>query len=235
MTTPGDFEELEPLDEGTSVGTLPGQPPMPSVQELLLQGHKAGLPAPAHNPRADKIYFKFLLAGLLMLIGCFMPFGPDWQMAGYKTISGGLFLIIALGVCWASWGAIHANRLEPKRMKWILLAFIPFLVELMNLLNCANEPAIKDAIAANVKIPQSAGGFFESLWGCVPLVNDDAMRRESGVMVDNFVRYFGTGKLFILVGALLAELFFVASIFGATKVLKQQKAAAMAARRAPSA
>ena len=32
--------------------------------------------------------YRFLLAGVVMFIGCMMPFGPDWSMAGYKTVSG---------------------------------------------------------------------------------------------------------------------------------------------------
>jgi hypothetical protein len=233
MTNQAQFDELEPLDDG-GAQAAPGHPQMPSMQELMLQANRAGLPAPAHNPRADKIYFRFLLAGLVMLIGCFQPFGPQYDLVGYKTPSGGLFLIIALGVCWAAWGAIHANRLDPKRMKWILFAFIPLLVELMNLLNCGNEPAVKAFALANPgKIPTDVASVFETLWSSLPLVGD--ARIEGGERIDNFLHNFGIGKLYVLFGALLAELFFIGSIFGAAKMLKQQKSAAMAARRSSPA
>ena len=105
--TETELQELEPLDDGAGHGQPAGVAPggtAPSVQELVMQQMRSGLPAPAYNPRADKYYFRFLFAGLLMLIGCLMPFGPEWDMSGYKTVSGAVFLIIALGVCWTAWG-----------------------------------------------------------------------------------------------------------------------------------
>jgi len=231
MTNTGELEELEPLDDGALPAPAPlgqpGQPGVPSVQELLLQNFRAGLPAPAHNPRADKVYFRFLFAGLIMMIGCWMPFGPEWDMAGYKTISGAFFFLIALGVVWSAWGAIHTNRLEPKRMKWILLAFLPFVIQVMNLVNMFDEPAVKDAIAKGVSVCSNWGELGDILKEKVSLNRDPAL----GLKLDNTLRYFGTGKLFVLFGAFLTEWYFLGSIFGAAKVIKQQKAAATAARR----
>lgn len=231
MTNTSELEELEPLDDGAlaapAAPSQPGLPGAPSVQELLLQNSRAGLPAPAHNPRADKVYFRFLFAGLVMMIGCWMPFGPEWDMAGYKTMSGALFFLIALGVVWSAWGAIHTNRLEPKRMKWILLAFLPFVIQVMNLVNMFDEPAIKDAIAKGVSVCSNWGELGDILKEKVSLNRDPAL----GLKLDNTLRYFGTGKVFVLFGAFLTEWFFLSSIFGAAKVIKQQKAAATAARR----
>lgn len=232
MTTMGELEELEPLDDGAGVAMAGAAPTTTagsaSMMEAMLQAQRAGLPAPAHNPRADKVYFRFLFAGLVMTIGCLMPFGPEWQMSGYKTMSGAFFLLIALGVVWSAWGAIHTNRLEPKRMKWILLAFLPFVVQIMNMIGMFDEPAIKDAIAGG-KIPicQNWGELGEILKEKVTFNKDPML----GLKLDNTLRYFGTGKIFVLFGAFLCEFFFLGSIFGATKVIKQQKAAAMAARK----
>ena len=231
MSNPGELEELEPLDDGagaaTAVAAQPGSAAGPTMQEVMMQVQRAGLPAPAHNPRADKVYFRFLFAGMLMLLGCSMPFGPEWDMAGYKTISGGIFTMIALGVVWSAWGAIHTNRLEPKRMKWILLAFLPFVIQVMNLVSLFEEPAVKDAIAKGVHVCTNWSDLGDVIKEKLSLNKDPQL----GHKLDNTLRYFGTGKVFLLFGAFLTEWFFLTSIFGAAKVIKQQKAAASSARK----
>ena len=237
MTNMGELEELEPLDGGsgaqapTPAGAAAAAPPAATGPEPAAAVQRSGLAAPAYNPRADKFYFRFFFAGLLMVLGCMMPFGPEWDMTGNKTLPGVLTLVIGLGICWSSWGAIHTNRFDPKHMKWILFAVVPLILFLMGFLNFTNEPAIKSALAAGIKLPSTIGELFSAVTGSLPLVSGDEERLEAGARLDNFVRYYGSGKIVVLLGALLAELFFFKSIFGAAKVMKEQKAAAIAARQ----
>ncbi|MCC6670264.1 MAG: hypothetical protein IT458_04335 [Planctomycetes bacterium] len=222
MTQTGDLEELQPLDEGAA--SAPGAPQPPSVAEATLMVLRSGLPTPAFNPRAEKPFYRFLFAGVVMLLGCMMPFGPEWEMAGYKTISGALFTLISLGIVWSWWSAIHTTRFTLANLKWVLFALIPFVVELMNLIRAFDEPAVKDWIAQKgPTMPKDWADLMESLKGFRDPTN--------GEKIGNFVRAFGSGKIVLMFGALLAEIFLVSAVMGGVKAGKAQKAAASERRK----
>ncbi len=209
MSNSGDQSALEPLEEQA---TPQAQGQAPSVTPVV---QTSGAGAPAFGPRAHKEYYRFFFAGLIMFVGCLMPFGPEWGMAGYKTISGAMFTLVSLGIMWAAWVAIAHNKFGGFTLRWIALAFLPFGVELYNLIMFASEPAIRDAIDAGVAIPKNWG----ELWDCISSPRSIDARAK----LDQFVRYFGTGKLVVFFGALYAEFQLVRAIFGGVKAGKQQK------------
>jgi hypothetical protein len=217
MSNTGDVPSLEPLEERAAPQA------QPLGQAVTLVAQTSGVGAPAFSPRAHKEYYRFFFAGLIMFLGCLMPFGPEWDMAGYKTISGALFMLIALGIMWSGWVAIGHNKFGGFTLRWIALAFLPFGVELYNLILFANEPAIASAVAA--KAPPMPANWGE-LWECIKGFKNP----ELSVKLNNWVRYFGTGKLVVFAGALYAEFHLMMAIFGGVKAGKQKKAQGQAAR-----
>lgn len=215
MSNTGDVSSLEPLEEQAAPQA---QPP---GQAVTLVAQTSGVGAPAYSPRAHKEYYRFFFAGLVIFLGCLMPFGPEWNMAGYKTISGALFTLIALGIMWSGWVAIGHNKFGGFTLRWIALAFLPFGVELYNLILFAKEPAIASAIAA--KAPAMPANW-EELWNCIVHFKNP----EFSEKLNNWVRYFGTGKLVVFFGALYAEFHLLKAIFGGVQAGRQKKAQAAA-------
>lgn len=209
MSYTGDVEqldELEPLEDGPPPAPLPM--PAPTT---------GGLPAPAYNPAADKEYYRFLFAGVLMLLGCLMPFGPQWQLAGYKTLRGALFLLIALGIVWSSWASIHNRRMIKGMLRWVFLAFVPLALSIVDMM-----VAFHDGTAVREWIdrvgPEKSIGSWGELFGELGNV------LRPGDKVGEFVRSYGPGRLVVFAGAVLAELFLVMAIFGGARKISQQKA-----------
>lgn len=229
MSTSGDIPELqdlEPIESPAAPEAAAGAAPAMASPDAVVQQLRSGLPAPAYNPRADKFYFRFLFCGVLMFVGCLMPFGPQLDLVGYKTMSGGLFLIIAAGMIWTWWGAISLNRASGANIKWIGICFVPLIVELMNLLSAFDAPAVADATRSGILIAKDWSELFSSIGTSL---GKSAEAADAGLRVDNFFHFFGPGKVFVFLGAVLAELFFVWSIFAATKQIKQDKIAKQAA------
>ena len=83
------LETLEPLADG-----VPAAPP-------AFAPVKVGAAPPFYRSDAHGEYYKFLFAGLVMSLGCLMPFSADVNQAGYTTLSGALFLILIVPAC--SW------------------------------------------------------------------------------------------------------------------------------------
>jgi hypothetical protein len=197
--------DLEPLADGPHPApVMPG----PSA---------GGLPAPAYNPVADKEYYRFLFAGVVMLLGCLMPFGPQWHLAGYKTLRGALFVIIALGIVWSSWASIHHRRMIKGLLRWVLLATLPLALSIADMM-----VAFRDGTAVADWIdrvgPESSIGSWGELFGELRNV------LAPGDQVGEFVRYYGPGRLVVFAGAAAAELFMVMAIFGGARKISQQKA-----------
>lgn len=219
-----ELQELEPLEEpaqepGAAPAATPGDPPGAPVAPPV----HPGLAAPAYNPAADKQYFRFLFAGVVMFLGCLMPFGPEWDMAGYKTLGGAFAFFVAIGMIWSWWGAISTNRFRGANLKWVGLALFPLIFGIVNLMGAFEAPAVKDYIAQG-KVPAEWGwgDFFSAFFS----FKDPVAQANA----DNFVRAFGSGKIVVFIGAVLAEVFMVMAVFGGAKHAKQQKAASAAAR-----
>ena len=208
MSQTGDveqLEELEPLDEGMPI---PATGPM--VTPVSVTG---GLPAPAYNPAADKEYYRFLFAGIIMLLGCLMPFGPQ-PVAGYMTIRGALFMIIALGIVWSSWASIHNRRMVKGMLRWVMLAILPFAIGIVDMMVAFNEGSAVAAWIAQGGQIKSWGDFFGNL-GNMLAPNDQ---------VGQFIQHYGPGRLMVFGAAILAELFMVLAVMGGAKKIKEQKA-----------
>jgi hypothetical protein len=215
MSNTGDTS-LEPLEDQAA-------PRAPQASAVTPVVQTSGVGAPAFGPRAHKEYYRFFFAGLIMFLGCLMPFGPEWTMAGYKTISGALFTLIALGIMWSAWVAIGHNKFGGFTLRWIALAFVPFGVELYNLILFTSEPAIKSAIDAGT--PPMPNGWGE-LWECIKGFKNPELSEK----LNGWVRYFGTGKLVVFFGALYAEFHLLMAVFGGVRAGKQKKAQAAASR-----
>ncbi len=228
-----DIPELEPMG-----GATPASAPQPAQAAAVgARASQPGLAPPAFNPSADKEYYRFLFAGMVMFLGCLMPFGPEWNMSGYKTLSGALFMLIAIGMIWSWWGAIHTASFTGRNLRWVGLCFIPFAVELLNLIGAFNEPAVRDFLAAQsaalaAEPPTPVAFPIAANWSEVWAGITDPTNPVATAKVGNFFRAFGTGKVLVFLGALLAELFMLLAVFGGAKAAKAQKVAKAANRAA---
>lgn len=208
-----EIPELEPIETPAGPGSQ-----QVDYQAATFQRMMAGAPAPAFNPTASKEYYRFLFAGLLIVIGCLMPFDADWSHVGYKHASGGCWLVIGLCLIWTMWGAINMGALK---MKWVLLCFFPFIWSLMHLIWAPfpSEEADPGAVNSWVEIITIVGK------------TEDTARFHK---IGQALQVVGPGKIFIFVGSLWAVFGFFAGIFGGVQRIKEQKAersAAAAARR----
>lgn len=201
------LEELEPLEE------VQEAPATTAVMPVQVTG---GMPAPAYNPSADKEYYRFMFAGMLILLGCLMPFGPG-TTPGYMSIRGAVFTVIALGIIWSSWASIHHRRMIKGMLRWVFLAMVPFAVGVVDLL-VAFDPATAVGLW-NARMPEGKGiagwgEFFGELRNVL----------HPGDRVGEFVRHFGPGRWMTFLGGLLAEVFMILAIMGGAKKIKEQKA-----------
>lgn len=211
------LEPLEPLDAGVP-GRVGG-----AGDDPLLQAMRSGLPAPAFNPYCrDKTFYKFLFAGVVMLLGCTMPFNANVAVAGYQTMSGACYTLIAIGMVWTWWGAIACNRSTNASLKWLGLSFLPFVAILMNMIAFVPADALAAAAARGwlpADAPVSAGWkeLFADMGSAL------AKNAEAAARVEHFWRLFGTGQVFVFLGAVLAEMGFIGGVLGGAKKNKQEK------------
>lgn len=221
------LEPLEPLDAGV---TADGAPVSMSTDEAMLQAMRSGLPCPAFNPFCkDKSFYKFLFAGVMMAVGCMMPFNANAAMAGYQTMGGATYLLIAIAMIWTWWGAIASNRSTGASIKWLLWCCIPLVAVVMNMLAFEPAEAVKVAVTRGW-LPEGSihsenwSGLFGDMFSALRKDADAALRAE------NFWRLFGPGQFFVFLGALIAELGLFGGVLGGAKKNKQDKQAkAMAA------
>ena len=194
-----------------------------------------GLPAPAFGIRAQKEYYRFFFAGLVLFMGCLMPWGPEREMAGWQTFKGGVFTIIAIGIMWTSWVAISHNKFDLSSMRWLLLAVFPLTSSVFFLIGVFEYPAVEVYIAAQ-KAKMVTDGLVEPIyiqsWG-------DFFRNLVGIRtpayaesLSEFLRYSGPGQYFVLAGSVMAELFLIKGIMSGMKAGKAQKQAQAANRDA---
>lgn len=229
------LQELEPLDPAAGVAPEAIEAAVAAqMQNMSSQGPSAGLPSPAYNPRCtDKSSYKFLMCGVLMLLGCTMPFSADLDLAGYKTVSGAFFTFIAIGMVWTWWSAIHHARATSASVKWIGLCMFPLLAQAMNLINFDAAGASQAALNAGwVKgLPALAEGYgLGTLFSDMGtgLGKDLDTAPAAAARCEMFFRSFGTGRFFVFLGALLTEVYFILGVFGGVKKNKEQKAARQA-------
>lgn len=221
LGNPGELASLEPLDAGAPAGTPMGG----ATDEAMLQAMRSGLPAPGFNPYCrDKTFYKFLFAGVVMLLGCLMPFNANVAMGGWQTMSGAVYTLIAIGMVWTWWGAIASNRSTGASLKWLLLCVIPLLAILMNMIAFDPKEALEIA-AARGWMPADAA--HSESWRALLSDMGSALAKnaEAADRVANFWRLFGTGQFFVFLGALLAELGFFGGVVGGAKKNKQDKQA----------
>jgi hypothetical protein len=230
MSNTGDIPELEPLEEVAA--PVAAAPAGVVVETPVTMG---GLPAPFFGKRAQKEYYRFFFAGFVLFMGCLMPWGPEWEMAGWQTLKGGCFMIIALGIMWSSWVAIAHGKFDLGTMRWLVLATIPLISSVFFVLGVFESSAVLVYIQAQKAIQASAGLIdpihIES-WG-------DFFRNLKGIRtpeyadsLGEFLRYSGPGQYFVLFGSLMAELFLIKGVFSGIKTGSAQKKEQAAARDA---
>jgi hypothetical protein len=211
------LEPLEPLDVGSDMAG--------GSQDALLQAVRSGLACPAFNPYCrDKSYYKFLFAGVIMLVGTMMPFSANTAVAGYQTMSGGFYLLFAIGMIWTWWGAIANNRSTGASLKWLGFCAIALIATAWNLASFDPEAAHKVAVAHGwmteaTTYPANWKAMFGDIGSAL------AKSQEAADRVGNFWRLLGTGQFFVFLGALIAELGFLGGILGGAKQNKLEKQA----------
>lgn len=219
--TPGELEPLAPLEPLDVGGGMEG----PSNDEATVMALRSGLPAPAFNPMCrDKTFYKFLFAGVLMVVGCLMPFSANTNVAGYQTVSGGIFLLIGIGMIWTWWGAINNNRSTGASLKWLLLSAIPLIAGIMGMAGFDPEAALSAAKSSGLV----AGDATTSTWGTLfgdmfAAGRPGSASIEPAARISTFWTLLGPGKLFVTLGGLYAELGFFGGILGGAKQNKQMK------------
>ena len=223
-----ELDELQPLAEQADP-TPAATAPRASVPPVFAG---TGCVSPAFNPAAQKEYYRFFFAGMVMLLGCLMPFGPDYAGVGYKTLGGAFYTLIAVGMLWSWWGAIATNKFSSNELKWVALATIPFVLQLLGLVKAFEAPAVAEWIARHEA--GQAGPIAKNwgeLFGALPAVftGSDA---DSAMTVSNFFRAYGSGRVVLFFGALLAEVFLVMALVGGVSEVNAQKKAKVAEARA---
>ncbi|MAE78122.1 MAG: hypothetical protein CMJ85_14765 [Planctomycetes bacterium] len=234
-----ELHELESLEE---VAPPPAQAQF-DYQEGLFQRSMAGMPAPAFNPSTSKEYYSFLFCGVLIVLGCLMPFDHDFSHTGYKTFFGGLWMLIGVGLIWSTWGAINTGLF---RMKWVLLCFFPLAWGLIYLIFYAKFQAPNMALPIDTELLKDlTGDVLEAKRKALaaeadPNVNNwselfakllDRKDTERFSKVGQALQHVGPGKLFVFFGSFLAGLYFILGIFGGVRRMKEQKAQRIAAAR----
>ncbi len=229
------LQELEPLEPAAGVAPEAIEAAVVAQMQNMpsQQGPSAGLPSPAYNPRCtDKSSYKFLMCGVLMFIGCTMPFSANLDLVGYKTVSGAFFMFIAIGMVWTWWSAIHHARATSASLKWIGLTMFPLLAQAMNLINFDATTASAEAVGWGwVKdLPSLPNGYglgtlFSDMGTGLGKSGDAA---PAAARCEMYFRSFGTGRFFVLLGAILTELYFILGVVGGAKKNKEQKAARQA-------
>lgn len=229
MTTgnPGDLASLEPL-EPLDTGAAEGAGGMTN-DDLLVQAARSGLQCPASNPYCrDKTYYRFLFAGVIMAVGTLMPFSANTAVAGYQTMSGGFYLLVAIGMIWTWWAAIANNRTTGASVKWLLFCAIALIATAWNMGVFDAEAAHKTAVAHGW---MAGDATYSANWKAMfsDIGSALAKSQDAAVRVENFWRLFGTGQFFVFLGSLIAELGFFGGVLGGAKKNKQDKQAKMMA------
>lgn len=245
-----ELQELEPLDDQPTAPRTPAA----AVAEGPDGGAVAvvaGVPilgAPAYNPAAGKEYFRFLFAGVLMFIGCMMPWGATpYESVGYETFGGAITLFIASGLIWSWWGSIAVNRFKGAALLWVVASLIPLLAQVNEVLNRPGEITVNRVITQqefddgdfSLLAPGPVDGTVfvraeKGDYGIGDFFGDYTSFTDTGAQTQaiDFLYQFGPGRLIVLLAALWAEFAMAMAIFGGAKHNKAQKQSAAASRAA---
>jgi len=211
--TDTDLASLEPLEP------LEGAAPAAAAPQDPMAAQRAGLGAPAFNMYCtDKSMYRFLFAGVMILVGCMMPVSAEVSRAGYQTMAGGFYMLIGVALVWSWWGSIANNR--ATGVKWVLAASIPMIASIWYMVGF--DPAKAHEVAraqgwltADITYSASLGDLFADM---ASTLGKDA---EAAVRCEGFWRLFGPGNLLILLGGVLAELVLAMGVFGGVQQNKK--------------
>lgn len=204
------LEPLEPLADAAAAA---------AAQQDPLATNRGGLGAPAHNMYCtDKSFYRFLFAGVVMFVACWMPMTAELGRAAYQTMAGGFYMLIAIAMIWSWWASIANNR--PIGVKWLLFSAIPLIGSVWALVAFDIEVAAEQAKAMgwiHVDMPYSPG------WGEVFSDMGSALAKnaEAPARVEGFFRLLGPANVFLLIGSLMAEAFFILGVVGGAKQNKK--------------
>ena len=226
---PQDLSSLEPLEPITMPAAEADAAAAPGAADALLIAMRSGLPAPAYNPYCrDVSFYRFLFAGVVMFAGCVMPISADLSRAGYMTMSGGVYMLIAVAMVWSWWASIANNR--PVGLKWLLFAAAPLIGSIMHMMAFNAVEAHAQAIKAGW-LKEGDWFTFSASWADMFKDMGGAIMKDAaaGVKVEGFWRLLGVGNVFVFLGALMAELGFIGGIVGGAKKNKADNKAKMQA------
>jgi len=221
--TPADLTSLEPLEP------LEAQP---QVQQDPMAAQRPGLPAPAFNMYCtDKTFYRFLFAGVIMLVGCIMPFSAEIGRAGYQTLAGGFYMLIAIAMIWSWWASIANNR--PTGLKWLLFSMFPLIGGLWTMLVFDPKAAFDVAVASGWI---SDTMVYSATWGDLFSDIGSTLAKDASApaRVEGFWRLMGPGHVLVFVGGFMAEAGFIMGVVGGAKQNKnamKQKMQKSAERR----
>ncbi len=247
----GPLEEfVEPLEAEEE--PLAQEKPSPSAQAeeevpwkyCFFCGHRIPAPAKAcercghalgpFEPNTPKEYFRFFFCGLLIVLGGFMPVGPDGSLMTLQTMTGGLFFIMGLGIMWNMWKAVYSGRLK---MFWVWMLFIPIIwgfwrfflpmmgtgLDFYDKLTPAQLGQLSSAQLADyhhLKLLASHGAptTFGELFGALGHAPPEWGKVRAWFWVN------GYGPAFIFAGSLLGYIFLVLGVIGGIRHNKQKAA-----------
>jgi hypothetical protein len=156
---------------------------------------RAGLPAPAFNPYCrDKTFYKFLFAGVLMLLGCMMPFSADYQQ---RRLQDDERRLLPADRAWR-WsgrgGARSPTTARPGRPEVAPVRVVPLVAGIMSLVGFDPEGAgAGDRAAARLAARRREGRSpGRNLFGDIGSAL--AKSSEAALRVENFWRLFGTAS-----------------------------------------
>ncbi len=235
--------EEEPLEEPQSKAAPRQEEEIP-WKYCFFCGHKIPVPAKAceqcghalgpFESSTPKAYFRFFFCGLLIVMGGFMPVGPDGSVMTLQTMMGGLFFILGLGILWTSWRAIYTGRFKAS---WIWVLFIPIIwgfwrfflpmlgrgldfYDKLTPSQLAELSPARQATYHHLKLLAAHGAptTFHDLFGALGHAPPDWGAIRAWFWVN------GYGPAFIFLGALLGYFFLLLGVIGAFRHTKQKAA-----------
>jgi hypothetical protein len=232
--TPSDLVSLEPLEplDAASPASGPGGP-----GEDPLQAQRSGLPCPAYSMYCrDKAFYRFLFAGVLMLVGTLLPYGPEPGRALCQTMSGALIVVLSIAMIWTWWGALANNRSTNASLKWLLFCMLPLVAGIWNMIAFDAVAALEMAknyqwLPQNAEASENWKALLSDMFGGLVKRNPEWLTRA-----EVFWRLYGPGNMLVVLGALIAEIGFLGGVVGGAKqnkadVKAKQMAAAERRRR----